>query len=214
MKRLKGAETEIIADNSTKADAEDELHVDNLKVFELKNELRKRGLSLSGRKADLQARLRDAIGNAQGIQKRKSEVTADELSGPHLVETLHENIACLHGTLTDSSHEYASKLHNRLVITSNPESPLLYLRLADAEAYGRTRAEQTEILDEIARHCLVEGEVAIVSTGGHVKKYLHLVPDPCLRIVANVCQSPSDVEALVQALGKAVECVFEGNIIE
>ena len=213
MKRLKGAGAEVV-DNSTKKDAEDDLHVDNLRVFELKDELRKRGLTVSGRKADLQARLRGSIANAPQSQKRESGVTADELSGPHLVEILHKNIACLYGALTDSSHEYASKLHDRLVITSNPESPLIYLRLADAEAYGRTRAEQSVILDEIARHCLVEGEVAIVSTGGHVKKYLHLVPDPCLRIVANVCQSRSDVEILVKALGNAVECAFGGNMIE
>jgi hypothetical protein len=60
-------------------------------------------------------------------------------------------------------------------------------------------------------YCLVEGEVAVVSTGRHVKKYLQLVPDPCLRVTANVSQSRDDIETLVRSLGEAVEAVLCRN---
>ena len=58
----------------------------------------------------------------------------------------------------------------------------------------------------------MEGEVAIVSTGGHVKKYLQLVPEPSLRLVANVSQTKEDVELLVKVLGEAVESVLVHNV--
>ena len=52
----------------------------------------------------------------------------------------------------------------------------------------------------------------MVSTGGHVKKYLQLVPEPSLRLVANVSQTKDDVELLVKALGEAVENVLVSNV--
>ncbi len=134
-----------------------------------------------------------------------------ELTGPALLNRLRENISHLYSTLTNSSHPYALKLRNRLSITSDPLSPLLYLRLADEEATGRTRSEQTFILDQIAHHCLVNGNVAVVSTGGHVKKYLQLVPEPSLRLVASASHDKEDVEVLVKALGEAVESVLVHN---
>ena len=54
--------------------------------------------------------------------------------------------------------------------------------------------------------------MAVVSTGGHVKKFLQLVPEPCLRVVANASQSREDVEELVKALGEAVEAVLCKNV--
>lgn len=138
--------------------------------------------------------------------------TAGELAGEQLLNRLGQSIANLYSTLTNSSHPDALKLRNRLVITSNPISPILYLRLSDQEATRRTRSEQTLILDQIAHHSLVEGKVAVVSTGGHVKKFLQLVPEPCLRVVANASQSREDVEELVKALGEAVEAVLCKNV--
>jgi len=134
-----------------------------------------------------------------------------ELSGPPLLARLHQNIWHLYTTLTNSSHPRARKLRNRLAITSDPQSPIVYLRLADPEAKGRTFAEQTSILDRIANYCLVKGRVAVVSTGGHVTKYLQLVPEPCLRLVANASQTRGDVEVLVWALGEGVESVLVRN---
>lgn len=139
------------------------------------------------------------------------DTVAEDLSGPALLERLHENVSTLYGMLTNSSHPYALKLHNRLVITSHPQSPILYLRLANDEAIGRTRNEQTGILDQISRYCLLTGHVAIVSTGGHVKKSLQLVPEPCLRLVTNVGQTNDDFEVLVKALGSAVESILVCN---
>jgi serine palmitoyltransferase len=141
----------------------------------------------------------------------RAGTVAEDLSGPALLERLHENVSSLYGMLTNSSHPYALKLHNRLVITSHPQSPIIYLRLADDEAIGRTRTEQTVILDQISRHCLLNGHVAIVSTGGHVKKNLQLVPEPCLRLVTNVGQTNDDFELLVKALGSAVESILVCN---
>ena len=141
----------------------------------------------------------------------RADTVAEDLSGPALLERLHENVSSLYGMLTNSSHPYALKLHNRLVITSHPQSPIIYLRLADDEAIGRTRMEQTCILDQISRHCLLNGHVAIVSTGGHVKKNLQLVPEPCLRLVTNVGQTNDDFELLVKALGSAVESILVCN---
>lgn len=136
----------------------------------------------------------------------------NELTGPPLLNKLNHNISNLYSTLTNSLHPFALKLRNRLVITSEPSSPILYLRLSDQEAAGLTRSEQTSILDRIAHHCLVEGEVAVVSTGGHVKKNLQLVPEPCIRVVANASQSDEDVERLVKGLGEAVEAVLCRNV--
>ncbi|EED87196.1 predicted protein, partial [Thalassiosira pseudonana CCMP1335] len=146
------------------------------------------------------------------LSKVDATNTAGELAGEQLLNRLGQSIANLYSTLTNSSHPYALKLRNRLVITSNPISPILYLRLSDQEATRRTRSEQTLILDQIAHHSLVEGKVAVVSTGGHVKKFLQLVPEPCLRVVANASQSREDVEELVKALGEAVEAVLCKNV--
>ncbi|KAL7516050.1 hypothetical protein ACHAWX_001108 [Stephanocyclus meneghinianus] len=150
--------------------------------------------------------------HGENSQSGVSDVSKEELSGPPLLNKLRENISNLYNTLTDSTHPHALKLRNRLVITSHPQSPIIYLRLSDQQATGLTRAEQTSLLDRIASHCLMEGGVAVVSTGGHVKKYLQLVPEPCLRVVANVSQTMEDVEALVKGLGEAVEEVLCRNV--
>ncbi|KAL9178616.1 hypothetical protein ACHAXT_001954 [Thalassiosira profunda] len=211
VRRLEGRMDEVIEDLEEEEEENvtsvggDDLDVDNMKVSDLKAELKKRGLGVSGRKAELQQRLRDHISIS-------NQSTSEELSGPPLMRRLHQNISALYGTLTNLSHPHALKLRNKLSITSDPQSPILYLRLTDEEAAGQTRAEQTEILDNVAQNCLVEGEVAIVSTGGHVKKFLQLVPEPCLRVVTNSSQTAEDVEALAKALGEAVEAAMvRGN---
>ncbi|KAL3823158.1 hypothetical protein ACHAXA_010414 [Cyclostephanos tholiformis] len=188
------------------------LNVEEMRVADLRTELKKRGLSASGRKAELRARLGDHIlllSSPSAVVRASSR--PGDISGPALLELLHRNVSNLYGTLTNPAHPHALKLRTRLVITSHSQSPILYLRLADGEAIGRTRAEQTRILDEISRHCLERGRVAIVSTGGHTKKYLQLVPEPCLRLVANVSQTMEDVETLTRALGDAVESVLVRN---
>ncbi|KAL3800197.1 hypothetical protein HJC23_001118 [Cyclotella cryptica] len=148
--------------------------------------------------------------NGNALQTDNPE-SCEELSGPLLLEKLHENISNLYSTLTNSSHPHALKLRNRLVITSHLQSPIIYLRLSDQQATGLTRAKQISLLDRIASHCLVKGGVAVVSTGGHVRKYLQLVPEPCLRVIANVSQTMEDVESLAKALGEAVEEVLCRN---
>ena len=190
------------------------LDVDGLTVADLRIELKKRGLNATGRKSELRERLNDHL---LPPSTPRAPSLPDDLTGRALLERLHRNVSSLYGTLTNSSHPHALKLRDRLVITSHPQSPIVYLRLADGEAIGRTRAEQTSILDQISRHCLARGRVAIVSTGGHVKRYLQLVPEPCLRLVANVCQTSEDVETLAKALGDAVESVLirnDGNVME
>lgn len=99
-----------------------------------------------------------------------------EISGPQLRKKLRQNISNLYNTLTNSCHPHALKLRNRLVITSHPESPILYLRLSDQQATSLTRNEQSCILDRIAHYCLVEGEVAVVSTRNHVKSICSWFP--------------------------------------
>ena len=189
-----------------------ELNVTDMKVADLKIELKKRGLGVSGRKAELQERLNDYLSSSVDMEVSSSPSNpSDEISGTALIERLHQNISHLYTTLTNSAHPHALKLRNRLIITSHPQSPILYLCLADQEATGRTRAEQTSILDQISAHCLIEGKVAVVSTGGHVKKYLQLVPEPSLRLIANVSQTKDDVELLVRVLGEAVESVLVSN---
>jgi len=204
-------------DDIVEVEGEDDNHLDNvlnvnsMKVADLKIELKKRGLGVSGRKAELQERLNDYLSSSADKEELSSSNPSDEISGTALIERLHQNISHLYTTLTNSAHPHALKLRNRLIITSHSQSPILYLCLADQEATGRTRAEQTSILDQISAHCLVEGKVAVVSTGGHVKKYLQLVPEPSLRLIANVSQTKDDVELLVKVLGEAAEKVLVRN---
>ncbi len=155
------------------------------------------------------ASVRRIQGKLNHLTNQASEEIEEELSGQLLLKRLTQNTTKIYSKLTDSTHPHALKLRNLLVITSHPLSPLIYLRLSDEESAGRTRGEQTFIMDKIARHCLLKGGVAVVSTGGHVKKYLQLFPEPCLRIVANVNQEEEEIEALVKALGDAVNSVFQ-----
>mmetsp|Transcript_8483 Transcript_8483/g.17131 ORF Transcript_8483/g.17131 Transcript_8483/m.17131 type:complete len:653 (+) Transcript_8483:94-2052(+) len=154
-------------------------------------------------------RIQGKLNHANHTNNAAAHETEEELSGQLLLKRLTQNTTKIYATLTDSSHPHALKLRNRLVITSHPLSPLIYLSLSDEEATSRTRGEQTLIMDKIAGRCFLEAGVAIVSTGGHVKKYLQLVPEPCLRITANVSQEEDDIEALVRALGDAVQSVFK-----
>jgi hypothetical protein len=48
----------------------------------------------------------------------------------------------------------------------------------------------------------------VVSTGNHGEKCLQLVPDPCLRVVANASQTREDAEKLVRSLDETVEAVL------
>jgi len=226
VRRLEGRLDEMITENAEWIEEEDidrvegdgdaaivtdELNVTGMKVADLKIELKKRGLGVSGRKAELQERLNDYLSSSADKEDSSPSNPSDEISGTTLIERLHQNISHLYTTLTNSAHPHALKLRNRLIITSHPQSPILYLCLADQEATGRTRAEQTSILDQISAHCLIEGKVAVVSTGDHVKKYLQLVPEPSLRLIANVSQTKDDVELLVRVLGDAVESVLVRN---
>ena len=197
-------------DASSSSSLSDEgVKFNEMTVVDLKVELKKRGLGVTGRKAELLARLNDFLAAAAKNGNSSSLSTSiEELSGSPLLERLHQNVSNLYRTLTNPSHPHALKLRDRLVITSHPQSPIIYLRLSDDEAIGRTRHEQINILDRNSKHCLMVGKVAIVSTGGHVKKYLQLVPEPCLRIVVNVSQTLEDMELLVKALGHAVECAL------
>ena len=205
------AEDDIVEGGEEASIVTDELNVTEMKVADLKIELKKRGLGVSGRKAELQERLNDYLSTSANKEVSSPSNPSDEISGTALIKRLHQNISHLYTTLTNSAHPHALKLRNRLIITSHPQSPILYLCLADQEATGRTRAEQTSILDQISAHCLLEGKVAVVSTGGHVKKYLQLVPEPSLRLIANVSQTKDDVELLVRVLGEAVESVLVHN---
>ncbi|KAL3760080.1 hypothetical protein ACHAWU_006628 [Discostella pseudostelligera] len=211
MKEIKGGgEDDVVPKDrnlseSTAAAAGDwEVNYNEMTVANLKIELKKRGLGVTGRKAELQERLKDFL-TATANDDKSASTSIDELSGPALLERLHQNVGHLYRTLTNPSHPHALKLRNRLVITSHPQSPVIYLRLSDDEAIGRTQHEQISILDRISHYCLTVGKVAIVSTGGHVKRYLQLVPEPGLRMVVNVSQTLEDVEMLVKALGDAVE---------
>lgn len=204
MKEIKGVE-DVAA-----AASDGEVNYNEMTVANLKIELKKRGLGVTGRKAELRERLKDFLAATVNDGKSSAVSTSiEELSGSPLLERLHQNVGHLYRTLTNPSHPHALKLRNRLVITSHPQSPIIYLRLSDDEAIGRTQHEQISILDRISHYCLTVGKVAIVSTGGHVKRYLQLVPEPGLRMVVNVSQTLEDVEMLVKALGDAVESALE-----
>ncbi len=206
MKEITGGEDCVEIWSTLSSSTDGGVKYNEMTVANLKVELKKRGLGVTGRKAELRERLKDALSSAAKDGKSSSlSASSEELSGLPLLECLHQNVSNLYRTLTNPSHPHALKLRDRLVITSHPQSPIIYLRLSDDEAIERTRNEQISILDRISHHCLTVGRVAIVSTGGHVKRYLQLVPEPCLRIVVNVSQTLEDVEVLVKALGNAVE---------
>ncbi|KAL7530637.1 hypothetical protein ACHAXR_005662, partial [Thalassiosira sp. AJA248-18] len=79
----------------------EELNVNDMKVADLKIELKKRGLGVSGRKAELQQRLNDCLLSSKynTPTTQSTEEEEEELSGPPLLERLHQNISNLYNTL-------------------------------------------------------------------------------------------------------------------
>jgi len=105
---------------------------------------------------------------------------------------------------------------NTLTVTSTEGiSPLVFLQITKHRDDDNdnnddkllSRKQQIEILDEIAKKCLING-VFVVSTGRHVMHHLHKIPPPALRLVIMAKHSKSDINTAIKVLKQAATDVF------
>lgn len=132
---------------------------------------------------------------------------------PELLDKLRSNRERMNEALEgrDEGKVLGGIVPERLVVGSDPLSPIVFLELAppseDGDASsaldGLTREEQSAVLDVVAASCLRRG-VALVSTGGHVMDHLHKIPPPSLRLTLSASQSAEDVDEAVRVLRDAV----------
>jgi len=95
------------------------------------------------------------------------------------VRNLQKNVKQLYGGL--------SKIKN-IEIHSSELSPILFVSLK--------KKNSTEKLEEIVNGFRKEG-VLIISTGGHVREHLKLVPEPRIRISVNALHTSTHIETIV-----------------
>ena len=98
---------------------------------------------------------------------------------------------------------------NTLTVTSTEGiSPLVFLQITkhrdddndnNDDSKHLSRKQQIEILDEIAKKCLING-VFVVSTGRHVMHHLHKIPPPALRLVIMAKYIKSNINTAIKLL--------------
>mmetsp|Transcript_14100 Transcript_14100/g.22022 ORF Transcript_14100/g.22022 Transcript_14100/m.22022 type:complete len:586 (-) Transcript_14100:16-1773(-) len=123
---------------------------------------------------------------------------------PALLATLNENKEYLYEKLKS---EMASSgiIPDKILIASDERSPIVLLELSEVEDEDAAHEEEVKLLDKIVQDCL-EGGVATVSTGRHVKgKHMHAVPVPAIRLTVSAVHTKADIDKAVSAVKKAAK---------
>jgi len=89
-----------------------------------------------------------------------------------------------------------------LEITSQPESPVIHLRLTPSKQTGSREGDEDK-LEAICEHALEHGDV-LVSRAKYIDGERFL-PPPSLRVCLNAAMEPRHVDSVVEALVRAVD---------
>lgn len=126
-------------------------------------------------------------------------------SQPELMSKLEQNKNCLYEGLNKIPH---------LIVTSDSLSSIAILQLKETKSKNEvqfTRDQIVDILDEIVFICNKKG-VLVVSTGGHVRKWIRTVPNPAIRMTVTAVHSQADIQLAVSVLKDAAESVCFNQI--
>jgi serine palmitoyltransferase len=112
---------------------------------------------------------------------------------PDLVQKLQANVLYMYEQLE-------SKLIKKLVVTSDPRSPIVVLQLERESKY------EAVIMSEIMQECLQRG-IAIVATGQDSSSHMRTVLAPCIRMIVSTLHTKEDIDKAIQMLVEAAELI-------
>lgn len=105
---------------------------------------------------------------------------------PELVHKLQSNVKYMYEQLE-------SKPIQKLVVTSDPRSPIVVLQLERESEY------EAAIMSGIMQECLQRG-VAIVATGQDSSSHMRTVLAPCIRLTVSTLHTKEDIDKVIQTL--------------
>jgi serine palmitoyltransferase len=112
---------------------------------------------------------------------------------PDLVQKLQANVVYMYEQLE-------SRLIQKLVVTSDPRSPIVVLQLEQESKY------EAAIMSEIMQECLRRG-IAIVATGQDSSSHMRTVLAPCIRLTVSTLHTKEDIDKAIQTLIEVTELI-------
>lgn len=112
---------------------------------------------------------------------------------PQLVQRLQSNVKYMYTQLE-------GKLTQKLVVTSDPRSPIVVLQLERESVF------EAAIMSGIMQECLQRG-VAIVATGQDASSHLRTELAPCIRMTVSSLHETEDMDKAIQALAESAELI-------
>jgi serine palmitoyltransferase len=116
-------------------------------------------------------------------------------SHPELVQRLQANIQYMYEQLEVSPIK-------KLVVTSDPRSPIVVLQLDRESMYEAT------IMSRIMQECLQRG-VAVVATGQDASSHMRTVLAPCLRLTVSTLHTKEDIDKAIETLVESANLVTD-----
>jgi serine palmitoyltransferase len=112
---------------------------------------------------------------------------------PELVQKLQSNVKYMYEQLE-------SKLIKKLVVTSDPRSPIVVLQLERESEY------EAAIMSGIMQECLQRG-VAVVATGQDSSSHMRTVLAPCIRLTVSTLHTQEDIDKAIHTLVDAADLI-------
>ena len=111
---------------------------------------------------------------------------------PDLVTDLQSNVRYMYQQLEDKLTT-TSSLPGKLIVTSDPRSPIVILQLEHESVY------EAAVMKGIMQECLKRG-IAVVATGQDASSHLRTELAPCIRMTVSAVHTHDDIDNAISAL--------------
>ena len=119
---------------------------------------------------------------------------------PDLVATLQSNVRYMYQQLEDKLTT-TSSLRSKLIVTSDPRSPIVILQLEHESVY------EAAVMKGIMQECLKRG-IAVVATGQDASSHLRTELAPCIRMTVSAVHTHDDIDNAISALVNSSDLVL------